>query len=203
MKQVNSAEYYDLIPFEYWDAFCEYFNDRIKGVKIDEDLHYFRVKLNRAPESLDEMMKIDERKKWILLEPSKSIYHMFNTEACYDEKEGKYKGEYNLKFVSNDGKYEAVYNYAGVLLDEKNDPVNMGTYNYSDPNATIAVGHVIVDVFPYSDEILYQRISQLLGNSTTGLGNVPGVYIDCSKAKENKYRYKNNTDAQEHYARYK
>jgi len=203
MKQVNSAEYYDLIPFEYWDAFCEYFNDKIKGVKIDEDLHYFRVKLNRAPESLDDMMKIDERKNWTLLEPSMSIYHMFNTKACYDEKEGKYKGEYNLKFVSHDGKYEAVYNYAGVLLDENNDPVNMGTYNYSDPNATLAVGHVIVDLFPYTNELRYQLISQLLGNSTTGLGNVPGTYIDCSSANTNFDRYADNLDAQEHYAKYK
>jgi hypothetical protein len=74
---------------------------------------------------------------------------MFNTNACKDGDD--YKGEYNLKFVSKNGrKYEAVYNYAGELLDENNDPVNMGTYNYADPSNKLKHGRY--DVCPYSDE---------------------------------------------------
>jgi hypothetical protein len=110
---------------------------------------------------------------------------------------------YFLMYVNSSSVQSARSSVAGVLLDENNDPVNMGTYNYSDPNATLAVGHVIVDVFPYSNEFGYQLISQLLGNSITGLGNVPGTYIDCSGANANFDRYDHNTDAQEHYARYK
>ena len=51
--------------------------------------------------------------------PSKSAFHMKGED-----------GEYNLKFVSFNGFIEAVYNKEGILLDENNDPINMGTYNF-------------------------------------------------------------------------
>ncbi|GHV48664.1 hypothetical protein FACS189499_08550 [Clostridia bacterium] len=60
-------------------------------------------------------------------------------------------GIYNLKFISKDGKYEAVYNKDGILLTAENDPVNMGTYNYANPNPPYLtiLQHQSVDVNPY------------------------------------------------------
>ena len=49
--------------------------------------------------------------------------------------------------MSYDGIFEAVYNKQGILLTEYNDPQNMGTYNYGNPDNWLA--HGIYDVAPY------------------------------------------------------
>lgn len=130
---------------------------------------------------------MNESEKWNLMTPKGAQYHMYDTEACYDESKGVYKGEYNLKFVSKDGKYEAVYNYDKVLLDENNDPVNMGTYNYASPNDWL--DHFNLDIKPYSNE--WYII--LVGGK--GWFNVPGVKVDCRARDKNFYKYKNNVYA--------
>ncbi|CAH2213015.1 hypothetical protein [Tepidibacter aestuarii] len=124
-----------------WNRICRKINQLvIKHGEVDKELHYLRNLLNRAPRTLEEMLKLNEnlpkKIKWRLLEPEKSVFHMY----------GKY-GEFNLKFVSHDGKFEAVYNKNGELLTEKNDQINMGTYNYADPDDIIK--HFIYDVAPY------------------------------------------------------
>ena len=90
---------------------------------VDMQTHYFRNKLNRAPKTLKELIRLNKtlpvNKRWILLSVADSGYHMQGVD-----------GEYNLKFVSYDGFCEAVYNKKGILLNENNDPINMGTYNY-------------------------------------------------------------------------
>lgn len=88
-------------------------------------------------------------------------------------------GEYNLKFVSADGLFEGVYNKAGDLLTESNDPINMGTYNYSDPADIIH--HGLYDVLPYES-----------------WGNVPGV-LKPGDPFANSDKYDANKDAQKHY----
>ena len=96
---------------------------------VDEELHYFRLKLNRAPETLEEMIKlinstsnIDD--KWIMCSPFKGRFHMFGE-----------TGAYNIKFISSnntDNIYEAVYDKDGNIITEINDyGKNMGTYNYA------------------------------------------------------------------------
>lgn len=108
---------------------------------IDEKTHYFRNELNRAPANLDELIKLNlnsiPSKRWQLLSVRNSLYHMQGTE-----------GIYNLKFVSPEGFCEAVYNRHGKLLNERTDPVNMGTFNYgagiNEKNA-----HSKYDVDPY------------------------------------------------------
>ena len=197
MYQVNSAEYYDLIPFEYWDDFCDFFNSKVLAVNNPE-LHYFRNKLNRVPETLEELM--NESEKWDLLKPSDAQYHMYDTSACYDENANTFKGEYNLKFVSKDGKYEAVYNYNGVLLNENNDPVNMGTYNYASPNNKLK--HAYLDVMPYSDEWYLTLLFPLYGGGK-GWFNVPNGYVDCAARDKNMDKYNDNEDAQERWDNYK
>lgn len=191
MTQVNSAEYYDLIPFEYWDAFCNFFNSKVLSVNSKE-LHYFRNKLNRVPKTLDELM--NESEKWDLLDPGGAIYHMYDTEACYDESNDVYKGEYNLKFVSKDGKYEAVYNYDGVLLDENNDPVNMGTYNYASPNDWL--DHFNLDIKPYSNEWY------IIVAGGKGWFNVQGVTVDCAASSKNLRKYNKNEFASRRWGEY-
>lgn len=108
---------------------------------VDMQTNYFRNKLNRVPSSLKELILINKtlpiNKRWILLSAKNSGYHMQGLD-----------GEYNLKFVSYDDFYEAVYNKKGILLDENNDPINMGTYNYAAGIPKINA-HGIYDVSPY------------------------------------------------------
>ena len=192
MNQVNTAEYYNLIPFEYWNDFCDYFNSTVLNVPINKELHYFRLKLNRAPNTLDDLLK--EKENWTLLVVKDSIFHMYNTEACTDEK-GVEKGEFNLKFVSKDGKFEAVYNYNNMLLDDREsneaeghlyDPKNMGTYNYANPDWPSKIIHGFYDVMPFSDDWY-------------GMGyyNLPGEYVDAAGAYDNSERYDVNDDAKD------
>lgn len=128
----------DDIPDEMWDAYCTEFNNAICGFGVGtEDIHYFRNKLNRAPATRDAL--IAEKEKWKLLPIGQSLYHMYGED-----------GVFNTKFISNEGegKYEGVYNKEGLLLAEGNDPVNMGTYNYS--SATVnAILHFGLDMLPY------------------------------------------------------
>jgi len=108
---------------------------------VDMKTHYFRNKLNRVPKSLKALVRLNKKlpinKRWILLSIGNSNYHIQGTD-----------GEYNLKFLSPDRFCEAVYNKKGVLLNEKNDPINMGTYNYS-PGIPGIYAHSKFDVAPY------------------------------------------------------
>jgi hypothetical protein len=104
--------------------------------------HYFRINFSRAPETLDEMVKIIMEKennlfKWELLPWQGMAFHMYGKD-----------GEYNLKFISADGHFEAVYNREGVLLTQDNDPKNMGTFNYAHQLAD-QMTHYNLDVWPY------------------------------------------------------
>jgi hypothetical protein len=67
----------------------------------------------------------------------------------------------NTNFVSLDGRFELVFNKNGELLTDKNDPVNMGTYNFAGANGTHKYQHTTSDVNPY----------KYLGNAEGGLGN--------------------------------
>ena len=128
----------DEIPDDMWDAYCTEFNKAIRGSDVDtEDIHYFRNKLNRAPATRDEL--IAEKEKWKLLSIGNSLYHMYGED-----------GLFNTKFISDEGegKYEGVYNKEGLLLAEENDPVNMGTYNYSSTTVN-AILHFGLDMLPY------------------------------------------------------
>jgi hypothetical protein len=51
----------------------------------------------------------------------------------------------NTKYVSEDGHQEGVYDQKGNLVT---DPLNEGTYNFSDPNSD-PVGHFFNDMVPY------------------------------------------------------
>lgn len=108
---------------------------------VDMQTHYFRNKLNRAPGSLAKMIALNKTlpvsKRWVLLSPINSEYHMQGPD-----------GMFNLKFVSYSGFCEAVYNKRGVLLSETNDPINMGTFNYA-AGIPGVFSHELYDVTPY------------------------------------------------------
>ena len=106
---------------------------------VDMQTHYFKNKLNRVPNTLKELIDINKtvsvNKRWILLSVAGSGYHMQGV-----------GGEYNLKFESYDYHDEAVYNKKGILLTEKNDPINMGSYNYGVSSRN---DHIRFDQWPY------------------------------------------------------
>jgi hypothetical protein len=112
MNQVNSAEYYNLIPTENWTEFCLYFNEKVITVdKISDKLHYFRNKLNRTPNSFQEL--VDDKTEWFLYNAKDTRYHM-NYEKFENSITGEFFGtannHYNLKFtsLSYNGIYEVV-----------------------------------------------------------------------------------------------
>lgn len=113
----------------------------MQEVKTPEQ-HYLRNAFARAPATLEEMSreitKTDNQPfGWRLMAPEDTTLHMFGKD-----------GEYNLKFVSQNGLFEAVYNRAGELLTEKNDPQNMGTFNFADPDGQPGE-HSLYDIWPY------------------------------------------------------
>lgn len=170
MTDVNNYGDTDKISDDYWLTLCKKVNEFVLVIGVSKEIHYFRNKLNRAPKSLEEMItankNLSSEKKWRLLPPGQSIFHMYGAD-----------GEYNLKFVSYNGIYEGVYNKVGVLLTELNDAVNMGTYNYSDPSDL--VNHGIYDVLTYNK-----------------WGTVEGVPKPKEDERDNKHRYEANIDAQ-------
>lgn len=142
---------------------------QIKGSVLSKSEHYLRNAFERAPKDLETMIQDIKNKTpygWRLLEQWETVYHM----------QGE-NGEYNVKFVSEDGYHEAIYNKAGVLLTEKNDPVNMGTFNYADPTGQPAM-HATLDVLPYYN----------YGNCS----------VSPKSSKENN-AYQNNPDAQKYW----
>lgn len=205
MSTVNRCKYTDLVDDENWLKFNQYFNEKIKEyvysntnertlwlcaksdtyakkhIVITEDMHYFRIKLNRAPATLDEMINeinsSDTDDKWTLYPMQNTRYHMFGED-----------GEYNLKFGSSkntDYCYEAVYNKDGILLTENNSPINMGTYNYCSDQKDSKL-HQLFDVIPY----------KVLGNTPDESSKYPG-----DKAKnDNGKIFDGNVDARNHRA---
>ncbi|NLD50598.1 MAG: M23 family metallopeptidase, partial [Clostridiaceae bacterium] len=95
----------------------------VTKIEMTKEVHYFRNELNKfsgAPDTLDEMVKLAQKGKWILYPRVGSIYHMYGED-----------GEFNLKFACQDKRFEAVYKKNKQLATEESDPINMGTYNYS------------------------------------------------------------------------
>ena len=134
--QINKNSYEDNLRLYKLVSYYVY-----QSGTIDMKTHYFRNKLNKAPKTLKELLLLNDRlpasRRWKLLSPSGSLYHMQGRD-----------GIFNLKFVSGDGFCEAVYNKSGALLTERNDPVNMGTFNYA-AGIPRADAHEKYDVSPY------------------------------------------------------
>ncbi len=79
-----------------------------------------------------------EAKGYHKMDENKDIYH----EQGYSD---DYNTSGNNKYISADGKKEIVFNEKGEVVK---DPVNMGTYNYADPEEH-PVQHFFKDMLPY------------------------------------------------------
>ena len=199
MAQVNNSSYCDQVPDKEWEEFCQLFNERVKAVyynnpdNFTKEIHYFRNKLNRAPKTLLDLLKENAEyyrmygeDKWQIMSAFGSSYHMFDTPACNN------KGEYNLKFVSKNGLFEAVYNNDYQLLDETNDPINMGTYNYGDPNelndafdinSILNNNHFRLDMLTYTNED-YIQMAELINSILLIQSDKTGLKIGVTVISE-------------------
>ena len=182
MRDINNSQSGGISDEKFNDLAIYFANLIVMQGSVSKQEHYFRNKLNRAPQTLDDMVELNanlpEDEKWKLFPVDKSIYHMFDTEFSTN-------GLKNLKFVSANGLNEAVYNQDGKQCTEVTDPVNMGTFNYSNPDDMLGVSHAIVDVLPY-DNI------SVIGNA---YGNVDGVELR-DNAKDNNDLYYGDINAQ-------
>ncbi|GHU86743.1 hypothetical protein FACS189476_00530 [Spirochaetia bacterium] len=130
-----------------------------------ENEHYFRNNFSRGPDTLSEMVEIIKNNEnnifgWKLLPPGKSIYHMYGID-----------GEYNLKFISNDGHFEVVYNKNGEKLTKDNDPLNMGTFNYSsEENYDDHLGYDILPYFKWNNTRETKEIASKTDMDTKEIG---------------------------------
>ncbi len=173
-----SPDFFHNMSYQERVSLCEEINkliERKEGPSNIEE-HYFRNYLNAAPDSLEGMLREianPRGAKWVLMEPGQSAYHMYG-------KDGEFN--VNVKFITEDGLFEAVYDKNGVLLTEKNDAVNMGTYNYASP-VSDPEKHIIYDVLPYS----------VWGNVMFGRS-----YTD-EDALDNLDKFSANESAVEHY----
>ena len=159
------------------------------SIGIDEEMGYFRNKLNRIPKDINELKK--KSGNWVLLRVDSSTYHMCPTGFSGN-------GLYNLKFISKDGRNEGEYINIygdkngsvnkGLACNEKTDPKNMGTYNFSGmyyKDGKISKSgfkHLMLDINPYNK----------YGNASKD--DLPK---DDEKPGKNKRRYENDFDAQQ------
>jgi hypothetical protein len=114
---------------------------------ISQQEHYARNKNNHPPASIPnydfenpvKSFTDENGTTWKLIPENLDVYH--EQGQSYDGIDPKN----NNKYVSADGHQEGVYNQNGELAT---DPVNEGTYNFSDPN-TNAMDHFFNAVLPY------------------------------------------------------
>ena len=135
MKDVNNCELYlKSVSDENWLRFCEFFNECVMEYgTVDEELHYFRLKLNRTPSSFAELVK--NKDNWYLYDKKHTRYHMNNSNndinnvSIYISKNDYYPSystywnEYNMKFVDKYGMNEVVVTPNKDLSGMSNDEI--------------------------------------------------------------------------------
>ena len=117
MSTVNRCKYTDLVDDENWLKFCEYFNGRVLEYgKVTQKIHYFRLKLNRTPESFEEL--VNNSGQWYLYDKKHTRYHMNNCryeESDFDESKidySTYKKYFSdTEFISTDNAYPSYSTY--------------------------------------------------------------------------------------------
>jgi hypothetical protein len=184
MRDIDNHPNLDIMLDDEWLYFCSVFNSFVEEMLvINEEIHYFRNKLNRynIPKTLDEMINLINSTevaadKWIMCSPHKGRYHMFGED-----------GDYNIKFISPDSTgniFEAVYDKNGNLITE-NDSFgkNMGTYNYASSSQSDDL-HKQLDVKPY----------ETWGNTVGDTGKT-AFYVNQNYKKS----FKKNKSAKEYY----
>ena len=135
MKDVNRYEKcLYTVSDENWLRFCEFFNECVMEYgTVDEELHYFRLKLNRTPSSFEEL--VNNKDNWYLYDKKHTRYHMNNSNndinnvSIYISKNDYYPSystywnEYNMKFVDKYGMNEVVVTPNKDLSGMSNDEI--------------------------------------------------------------------------------
>jgi len=222
MSWVNACPRPDLVPDKDWLAFCKKFNsvvlsyyqtiddDELEFMNenwysiLDEDLHYFRTKLNRIPSSFEAL--INDKENWLLYDKSRTYYHMndgdfISTNPDYPSY-SSYNNLYNLKFVDINGIYEVVVTPKGDisgmsdeelekhLKDSSNWQIITDDPNNEDPNFK----YDPVNMGTYNYCAYDERISGHDAKSDKRAHNILDVYSFYDFANVKGLRYGNSKD---------
>jgi len=152
--EINKIEAFRKADYKYTgepetDKLIEEMPEKPENVDSVE-VHYFRNKLN-IEYSWEEFEKLNERL------PEKYRWIKMGLLASWEHQKTADVGKWNSKFVSADGYFEAIYSFDNVLLNEKNAPEDMGTYNFNpstDWESPLELGeawagHFRNDMLPY------------------------------------------------------
>ena len=101
MSTVNRCKYTDLVSDKDWLRFCEYFNECVLEYgEITQDIHYFRMKLNRTPDSFAEL--VNNKDHWHIYTKDNTRYHENNcrlSEEAFNNSKLQVKNEENQDVV--------------------------------------------------------------------------------------------------------
>ncbi len=123
---------------KYWDAYCDEINGYVslRG-SVSKELHYFRNNLNVLYD-WDTLQNLVKSGEWTQMDSKESALHQHKQDP---------EGKENSKWISNNGHYELVFNGNSVLQNERNNPEDMGTYNFMNPIEIVK--HLEYDVLPW------------------------------------------------------
>ena len=213
MQDVNIYEDYTFsVSDENWLKFCEFFNECVMDYgSITKELHYFRLKLNRTPDSFKEL--VDNKDNWYLYDKSHTAYHMndsiknddfTSSNPKYPDCKDLKNNIYNMKLVDKYGMNEVVVTPIDInsdltkpenwqiLTDDydkaknnpsfKYDPINVGTYNYSAFDFDYVNLDGTIKKSSSSKHNKYDVYPYLGGKSKySNWGNVPGMIYRNTK----------------------
>ena len=145
MQDVNTYEDYTFaVSDENWLKFCLFFNECVNECgTVNEEMHYFRLKLNRTPSSFAELLK--DKQNWELYSENNTRYHKnngyFKSSNPKYRSYSSYNNEYNMKFVDKNGLNEVIvspkHDLRGMSHDDIYKELN-NAYNLviltADPN---------------------------------------------------------------------
>ena len=203
MSTVDRCKYTDLVDDENWLKFCEYFNGRVLEYgKVTQKIHYFRLKLNRTPESFVKLCS--NSSNWFIYTKKHTAYHMNNgyfessNENDYPSY-STYGNEYNMKFVDKYGMNEVVvtpnkdlsgmsnediYNY---LTDATHWQILTDDYQKAKSNSNFKYDPVNVGTYNYAAyDFNYINLDGSIKETSSDLHNLFDVYPYLKKLKKGK-----------------
>ncbi|NLK67058.1 MAG: hypothetical protein GX282_06245 [Campylobacteraceae bacterium] len=125
-----------LFSAKYPLAYMHYSRNRYNKVADIELKNISNTLSNSNISNIEQPTKLLDN--WVIYPKDKSIYHQIGE-----------NNKDNIKLVNNDGRELVLkYNYGSYNIVDDN--LNIGTYNYSNPDGGLStVGHIVYDVLPY------------------------------------------------------
>ena len=109
-------------------------------------VHYNRNHWNEEPDESELQNIVDGKTDWEEQMPEKNLYHTYTTGEQGDD------AIYNKKYLNGNSEIVICYDREKQPVPYiSHDPINMGTYNFVNPDGTWdnEILHMIVDVVPY------------------------------------------------------